>query len=64
MKKLLKIFFGEYCKKHDRFFHSDLCPYCVKQRVIDQEVHDARKEWIKAEGSWPLRGRINDRSTD
>lgn len=45
---------GDYCDIHDIAFDSDLCPQCVRARIVKMETVDDRKEWHKAEGQWPL----------
>ena len=55
LKQLLRLIFGEYCPDHNQHFRSDFCPKCIKARVIRQLTHDESKEWIKSEGSWPIR---------
>ena len=46
--------FGRTCAIHGRWYRSELCPSCVRQRVVDDDTFDRRPPWTKAGGKWPL----------
>lgn len=60
MRRLLSYLFGKYCEKHNQHYKSDFCPQCVRARETQQLIHDERKEWIKAEGTWPIKNRSTE----
>ena len=46
---------GRWCEAHQVRYRSHFCGQCITAQQIREQTRDKRPEWLRADGSWPVR---------